>query len=248
MEKGPLEARSSFQTEPCMPTVHGASFALHKGEILGLAGLGGSGINDIFDALFGLQRVQAGYIQIDGETTRLKTPRQAIAHGIGYVPEDRQLCGEFLDLTVCDNICIPEGQTHSVFSRIKRESETAASETYVDRLSIKTESVHVPIRTLSGGNQQKAVIAKWLHAHARILLMSEPTAGIDVAAKAEVNQFIKEIASEGKGILYTSSYISELMDVADRIIVIYRGKIFKEFLRDEYDHNRIYLAINGIES
>jgi len=231
----------------CMPNVHGASFVLHKGEVLGFAGLGGSGINDIFDALFGLQRVQAGEIQIDGEKRRLKNPREAIAHGIGFVPEDRQLCGEFLGLTVRDNICIPRGQRRPLFSRIKRKYERDASEKYVDRLSIKTESVHIPISNLSGGNQQKTVIAKWLHANSRILLMSEPTAGIDVAAKAEVNQFIKEIASEGKGILYTSSYISELMEVADRIIVIYKGKIFKEFPRDEYDHNRIYLAINGID-
>jgi len=230
-----------------MTNVHGVSFALRKGEILGFAGLGGSGIDDIFDALFGLQRVQAGEIQIDGETTRRKNPRQAIAHGIGFVPEDRQLCGEFLGLTVRDNICIPNGQRSLLFSCIKRKDETVASENYVDRLSIKTESVQIPIGNLSGGNQQKAVIAKWLHANSRILLMSEPTAGIDVAAKAEVNQFIKEIASEGKGILYTSSYISELMEVADRIIVIYKGKIFKEFPRDEYDHNRIYLAINGID-
>ena len=230
-----------------MPNVHGASFTLHKGEILGFAGLGGSGIDDIFDALFGLQRVQTGEIQIDGEKTRLRNPRQAIAHGIGFVPEDRQLCGEFLELTVRDNICIPKGQRSLLFSCIKRKDETVACETYVDRLSIKTPSVQVPIRTLSGGNQQKAVIAKWLHANSRILLMSEPTAGIDVAAKVEVTQFIKEIASEGKGILYTSSYISELMEVADRIIVIYKGQIFKEFPRDEYDHNRIYLAINGID-
>lgn len=227
--------------------VHGASFTLHKGEILGFAGLGGSGINDIFAALFGLQRVQSGDIQIHGQQTRLKNPRQAVAHGIGFVPEDRQLCGEFLGLTVRDNICIPQGQTRPLFSRIRREDERLAAETFVDRLSIKTESVHIPIRNLSGGNQQKAVIAKWLHADAHILLMSEPTAGIDVAAKAEVNQFIKEIASKGKGILYTSSYISELMEVADRIIVIYQGRIFKEFTRDEYEHNRIYLAINGIE-
>ncbi len=230
-----------------MPTVHGIDLTLHKGEILGFAGLGGSGINDIFDALFGLQRVQAGHIQINGDAARLKSPRQAIAHGIGYVPEDRQLCGEFLGLTVRDNICIPKGQSSPLFSRIRCGEEIVASETYVDRLSIKTESVHIPISNLSGGNQQKAVIAKWLHANSRILLMSEPTAGIDVAAKAEVNQFIKEIAAEGKGILYTSSYMSELMDVADRIIVMYQGRIFKEFPRDEYDHNKIYLAINGID-
>jgi ABC-type sugar transport system ATPase subunit len=231
-----------------MPNVHGVSFALHKGEVLGLAGLGGAGIEDIFDALFGLQRIQSGEIEIEGERTRLKRPGQAIRHGIGFVPEDRQLCGEFLELTVRDNICIPKGQRSPVFSRIRRKNETLASDEYVRSLAIKTDSVQTPIKNLSGGNQQKAVIAKWLHANSRILLMSEPTAGIDVAAKAEVIRFIKNIASEGKGILYTSSYIAELMEVAGRIIVIYRGKIFREFSRDRYDHNRIYLAMNGIRA
>jgi ribose transport system ATP-binding protein len=229
-----------------MPNVHRVRFELHKGEILGLAGLGGSGIDDIFDALFGLQRIQAGEIEIDGMKTKFKSPRQAIRHGIGFVPEDRQLCGEFLELAVRDNICIPKGQRSPAFSTIRRKGETLASEKYVDSLAIKTDSVQTPIKNLSGGNQQKAVIAKWLHANSRILLMSEPTAGIDVAAKAEVTRFIKSIASEGKGILYTSSYIAELIEVADRMIVIYQGKIFREFRREEYDHNRIYLAINGI--
>ncbi|MBL7044288.1 MAG: sugar ABC transporter ATP-binding protein [Pirellulaceae bacterium] len=230
-----------------MPNVHGVSFAIHQGEVLGLAGLGGSGIDDVFDALFGVQKIRAGQIEIDGEKTKFRNPRQAIGHGIGFVPEDRQLYGEFLELTVRDNICIPKGQRSLAFSTIKRKDETLASEGYVHSLAIKTESVQTPIKNLSGGNQQKAVIAKWLHADSRVVLLSEPTAGIDVAAKAEVNQFIKEIASEGKGILYTSSYISELMEVADRIIVIYRGELFREFSRDEYNHNSIYLAINGID-
>ena len=231
-----------------MANVHGVSFALRNGEVLGFAGLGGSGIDDIFDALFGLQRIQAGAIEVDGEKARLKNPRQAIAHGIGFVPEDRQLCGEFLGLTVRDNICIPKGQRSPLFSTIKREHERVASEKYVDRLSITTPSVQTPIKNLSGGNQQKAVIAKWLHAGSRIILMSEPTAGIDVTAKAQVTRFIQDIASEGKGIVYTSSYISELMEVANRIVVIYKGRIFREFSRDEYDHNRIHLAINGIDA
>ncbi len=229
-----------------MPNVHNVSFALHQGEILGLAGLGGSGIDDTFDVLFGLQKAQAGVIELGGETVKLRNPRQAIRRGIGFVPEDRQLCGEFLELAVRDNICIPKGQQCPAFSLIKRKDETLAAEDFVDNLAIKTDSVQTPIKNLSGGNQQKAVIAKWLHANSRVLLLSEPTAGIDVAAKAEVVRFIKSIAAEGRGILYTSSYISELMDVADRIIVLYRGQVSREFRRDEFDHKKIYLAINGI--
>jgi ABC-type sugar transport system ATPase subunit len=230
-----------------MPQVNDVSFTLRKGEILGFAGLGGSGIDDLFGALFGLARPGSGEIAIDGMATKVANPVQAIRHGIGFVPEDRQLCGEFLDLTVRDNICIPEGQTRALFSRIRKREEQLASASFIERLSIKTESAQTRISNLSGGNQQKAVIAKWLHVGSRIILMSEPTAGIDVAAKAEVNRFIKEIAGEGKGILYTSSYIAELMEVSDRIIVIYKGEVFRVFERDEFDNNRIYLAMNGLE-
>jgi ABC-type sugar transport system ATPase subunit len=228
--------------------VHDVNFTLHQGEILGFAGLGGSGIDDIFSVLFGLQKPQSGMIEIDGKTVEIRNPVHAIKQGIGFVPEDRQLCGEFLGLTVQDNICIPNGQERALFSKIKRKEERLASEGFIDRLSIKTESAQTPIGNLSGGNQQKAVIAKWLHVGSRIILMSEPTAGIDVAAKSEVNRFIQEIASSGKGILYTSSYIAELMEVADRIIVIYKGEVFKVFARSEFDNNKIYLAMNGLEA
>lgn len=226
--------------------VKGVSFNLRKGEILGLAGLGGSGIDDIYGNLFGLQKSVSGDVEIDGRKANLGNPRQAIALGIGLVPEDRQLNGEFLELSVQDNICIPRAQQCPAFSGVRRQVEEVAAEKYVAELSIKTESVLTPIKNLSGGNQQKAIIAKWLEVGSRIILMSEPTAGIDVAAKSEVNKFIQKIAAEGKAILYTSSYITELMDVADRIIVIYRGRIFKEFSRAEFDHNKVYLAMNGI--
>lgn len=230
-----------------MANVKDVSFSLHKGEILGFAGLGGSGIDDVFEALFGLQRKQGGEVCIDDTPVNLNSPGSAIRHGIGFVPEDRQLSGEFLEMTVRDNICIPKGQLRPPFSAIRKREESLASGGFIERLSIKTESTETPIKNLSGGNQQKAVIAKWLEIDSRIIVMSEPTAGIDVAAKSEVNRFIREIASEGKGILYTSSYIAELMDVADRIIVFYKGEIFREFSREEFGNNRIYLAMNGLE-
>jgi ribose transport system ATP-binding protein len=230
-----------------MENLHNVSFSLKKGEVLGFAGLGGSGIDDLFEGLFGLQDRQDGSVRIAGEAVRLDNPGEAIRHGIGFVPEDRQLCGEFLGMTVGDNICIPHGQLSAAFSRIRQAEEDLASEGFIERLSIKTESVQTPISNLSGGNQQKAVIAKWLHMDARIILMNEPTAGIDVAAKSEVNRLISEIAAEGKAILYTSSYIAELMEVADRIIVLYQGEIFTVFPRNAFDNNRIYLAMNGLE-
>ncbi len=229
-----------------LPKVRGINFQLHRGEILGFAGLGGSGIDDVLEYLFGLQVAESGAVEIDGMKVSLKHPRQAIRHGIGLVPEDRQLNGEFLELSVQDNICIAKGQQRPLLSTVRRDDEHSAATKYVAELSIKTDSVHTPIKNLSGGNQQKAVIAKWLDLDSRIILMHEPTAGIDVAAKQEVNRLIQAIAAAGKGIIYTSSDMSELMDVADRIIVIYQGRIFKEFSRLEFDHNALYLAINGI--
>lgn len=228
-------------------TVSDVDFNLHQGEILGFAGLGGSGIDDIFDSVFGMKKLEAGQIHIDGKKVAIKSPRHAIKKGIGLVPEDRQLCGEFLQMTIQDNICIPKGQKSGLFTTIKAKSEKQASKSYIKELAIKTPSDQTIIGDLSGGNQQKAIFAKWLHIKSRIIVMSEPTAGIDIAAKQEVIRFIKEMATEGKGILYTSSYITELMEVADRIIVVYKGEIFKEFVRGQYDHNKIYLAINGID-
>jgi len=230
-----------------LPGVHDVSFALRRGEILGFAGLRGSGVDEVFRHLFGMRPAVSGEVAINGRRTVLKSPRQAIAQGIGYVPEDRHLEGEFLEMSVCDNICIPRAQERAAFSVVQRQSEQAAATRYVAELSIKTDSVQTPIRNLSGGNQQKAVIAKWLEAGSRIILMNEPTAGIDVAAKAEVNRYIQRIAAQGTGILHTSSDIAELMEVSDRILVFYQGRVFREFDRAAFDHNQIHLAMNGIE-
>ncbi|RKF17926.1 sugar ABC transporter ATP-binding protein [Alginatibacterium sediminis] len=223
------------------------SFELHKGEILGFAGLGGSGVEDIFESLYGLKTKQAGDIEIENQHATIRSPMDAIKHGLGFVSEDRQLNGEFLELSVKDNICIPSGQKKRLFSMINRSEETLAAASYIEKLNIKTESSQKLIKNLSGGNQQKAIIAKWLQLQSKIIIMCEPTAGIDVAAKSDVNALIQQIAEEGKGILYTSSYITELMHVSDRIIVVYQGQMFKEFSRSQYDHNQIYLAMNGIE-
>lgn len=223
------------------------SYHLHPGEILGFAGLGGSGVQDIFDNLFGICPKEEGKIAINGQEIDPKNPIEAIKNGIGYVPEDRQLHGEFLEMKVRDNISITAGQQRRYFSKIDRVEEIEATEKYIKRLGIKTPNGEVNISSLSGGNQQKAVIAKWLKVDTNVLVLNEPTAGIDVAAKTEMIEFIKELSCMGKGILYSTSYITELMDVSDRIIVIYKGKIFKEYQKEEFDMNRISLAMNGIE-
>lgn len=223
------------------------NFVVHPGEIVGFAGLGGSGVQDVFDHLFGICPKKSGTVLMNNEEINPKNPIQAIRHSIGYVPEDRQLYGEFLEMKVRDNISVTAGQQRGYFSKIRVNEERKATEHYIDRLGIKTPSGEVNISALSGGNQQKAVIAKWLEIDADLLVLNEPTAGIDVAAKREMIEFIKELSCMGKGILYSTSYITELMDVSDRIVVIYKGKVFKEYNKEEFDSDLISLAINGIE-
>ncbi|MCL5072814.1 MAG: sugar ABC transporter ATP-binding protein [Actinobacteria bacterium] len=237
-----LEAR-----DICTDKVNKISFQLHKGEILGFAGLGGSGIKHLFNHIFGLQRKTSGELFIYGKRINLNNPIHAIKNNIGYVPEDRQLSGEFLNMSVVDNVCIPSAQKKPQFSTIKKKRERISVKEYINKLSLKTPSDQTMIRNLSGGNQQKAIFAKWLNINSNIIIMNEPTAGIDVSAKIEVIKLIKETAQQGKGILYETLDIDELINVSDRIIVIYKGEIFKEFAKKDFDSKKIYLAINGIK-
>ncbi|MGJ8586435.1 MAG: ATP-binding cassette domain-containing protein, partial [Marinosulfonomonas sp.] len=222
------------------------SFELRKGEVFGVAGLGGSGAEDVLNALFGLSALESGEFEVAGQVPALKNPIAAIRAGIGYVPEDRQLAGEFLEMSVSDNVCIAEAQSHSYASTINSAAEIAATHGYIRQLAIKAHSPKVPIKNLSGGNQQKAIIAKWLRVNSRILILNEPTSGIDVHAKKEVFKIIMEIARAGKSILYTTSDISELTSMADRIAVVYNGKLVRIFDRSEFDNGKIHLAMNGI--
>lgn len=231
-----------------MSGVKDVSFQLHPGEILGFVGLDGCGIQGIFDHMFGMNGKQSGTVYMNGKPVKFKNPIQAIRAGIGYVPEDRQHCGEFLDMTVQDNMCITKGQKHPYFSSIKLAEEKAVASEYIQKLGVKTPSGDVKISSLSGGNQQKAIIAKWLNMDVDLLVLNEPTAGIDVAAKTEMIEFIKDLSCMGKGILYTTSYITELMDVADRILVMYKGEIIHEYHQKDFDHNQLFLGINGIEA
>ncbi len=222
-------------------------FKVHPGEIVGFVGLGGSGVQNVFDHLFGMETRKSGVVKVQGKDVNFKNPMQAIKAGVGYVPEDRQLCGEFLDMTVQDNIGITKGQKSRTFAKIKAADEKKATIDYIKTLGIKTPSGDVNISSLSGGNQQKAIIAKWLYADVDLFILNEPTAGIDVAAKTEMIEFIKKLSCQGKGIMYTTSYITELIDVSDRIIVVYKGEILKEYTKEEFDYNKIFLGINGIE-
>ena len=211
--------------------VQDASFQLHAGEILGLAGLMGSGRTELVRALFGIDRIQSGQIVVRGRSVTIHNPEDALKAGICLVPEDRRAQGLVLSHTVKDNTLLP------LLNRIQRngliddKEGDRLVESYVESLQIKTDSIHKVIRLLSGGNQQKVVIAKWLASQPDILLMDEPTAGVDIGAKTEIRDVIRNLADQGKGVIVISSEFTELLALADRILVIRGGMVTQEIDR-----------------
>src|SRR6266545_1702192 len=207
------------------PRVQDVSFQLHPGEILGLAGLMGSGRTELVRALFGIDRVQSGQVAVRGRPLTLRGPEDALAAGICLVPEDRRAQGLVLGHTVKDNLLLPLLGSLQRNGIINDGEGNRLVQSYVDSLQIKTDSIHKVIRLLSGGNQQKVVIAKWLASKPDILLMDEPTAGVDIGAKTEILDIIRQLADEGKGVVVISSEFTELLAVADRVLVIRNGTV-----------------------
>ena len=221
------------------PRVQDISFALHAGEILGLAGLMGSGRTELVRALFGIDRVQAGQIWIRGRTVTIRNPQDALAAGICLVPEDRRAQGLVLSHAVRDNLMLPLLKSLQQNGMINDTRGNRLVQSYVDSLQIKTDSIYKVIRFLSGGNQQKVVIAKWLAAKPDILLMDEPTAGVDIGAKTEILDIIRRLADEGKGIVVISSEFTELLAVADRVLIIRNGVVKQEMARQEIENEEV---------
>jgi ribose transport system ATP-binding protein len=211
--------------------VQDVSFQLHAGEILGLAGLMGSGRTELVRALFGIDRIQAGELAVRGRLVTIQSPEDALKAGICLVPEDRRAQGLVLSHSVKDNMLLP------LLNRIERSGIIDDREgdrlvnSYVESLQIKTDSIRKIIRLLSGGNQQKVVIAKWLASQPNILLMDEPTAGVDIGAKTEICDVIRRLADEGKGVIVISSEFTELLALADRVLVIRGGTVTQEIDR-----------------
>jgi len=207
--------------------VNNANFTLHKGEVLGLYGLMGAGRTELMETIFGLHpKLSSGVLNIEGKNKKFKSPADAIKAGIMLIPEDRKLQGLCLDLNVRTNISITVlDQLQQRGLMINRKKEIAMSKNYIKQLSIKTSSGETLVRNLSGGNQQKIVLAKWLAKNPKVLLLDEPTRGIDVGAKSEIYKLIKGLASEGVGIIVVSSEIPEILAVANRVLIMCEGKL-----------------------
>ncbi|WP_050180228.1 sugar ABC transporter ATP-binding protein [Domibacillus robiginosus] len=209
--------------------VNGVNIRIHAGEVVGLTGLVGAGKSEICKALFGESKLEAGEIQLNGKSVLFRSPYDAVRHGLVLVPEERRREGVFVSESVLSNITVTTLTSMlkaGVLIDFKKERERAAS--IIDRLDVRTPSQEAKVRHLSGGNQQKIAIGKWLLAEADVYIFDEPTKGIDVGAKREIFELIAELAARGKGILYASSEMTEIFGMTDRLYVIYDGQAVLE--------------------
>jgi rhamnose transport system ATP-binding protein len=230
------------------PAFSDVSFDLHSGEILGFAGLVGAGRSEVARVLFGIDRSDRGVIRVGGSPLQIDSPATAVANGIVYVPEDRHRQGLILELSIAMNVALPNLQRTSRlgFASARRERELARG--LFSRLRIKAPSVDTVVGALSGGNQQKVVIAKWLATRPSILILDEPTHGVDVGAKAEVHRLISQLAGEGMAVILISSELPEVLALSDRIIVLREGQVAAHFTREEADQERVMFAATGQEA
>jgi ribose transport system ATP-binding protein len=211
--------------------VRDVSFDVHAGEIVGLAGLMGSGRSELARTLFGIDALTAGEIQIDGSPVRIRRPRDAQRHGLVLVPEDRRTQGLVLDHSVRENLTLTLLQRLSSGGRLDQRETTEVAKEYVHKLDIRARSVHQPVSRLSGGNQQKVVLGKWLATEPRILVLDEPTVGVDIATKAEIVELCHRLADQGRAVVVIASEFAELLALADRIVVLRDGTVERELER-----------------
>ena len=221
------------------------SFVLRRGEIVGLAGLVGSGRTTLAHALFGIDPPERGRVRLDGIDARVSHPGQARELGIAYIPEERQRQGLVLPFPVGENLSLAILRRLSRLGFVDHAREAAVARDFVRRLDIRTPGINVPAAALSGGNQQKVVVGKWLAAQPRVLIMDEPTRGVDVGAKAEIHRLMSELAGRGLGVLLISSELPELLGMSDRILVMHRGRITGELRRDEATQEKIMTLATG---
>jgi rhamnose transport system ATP-binding protein len=222
------------------------SFVVRSGEIVALAGLVGAGRTEVARAIFGIDRWDAGSVEIDGRRLPPGSPSAAMAAGIGLVPEDRRQQGLVMDFSIERNIALASLDTVRRGGLIFRGAERSFARDWALRLQLKYARLSNPVWTLSGGNQQKTVLAKWLGRKPRLLIVDEPTRGIDVGTKAEVHRLLSELAAQGVAVLMISSELPEVLGMADRIVVLFEGRVTREFARADADEDAIMRAATGV--
>ncbi|MFC2990963.1 sugar ABC transporter ATP-binding protein [Halomonas tibetensis] len=222
------------------------SFNVRKGEIVGMYGLVGAGRSEVAETIFGLRTPSAGEILLDGKVASIRSSHDAVVEGIALVPEDRKDQGLILGMNCRDNMTLAGLGTVSSMGFMQTGAERVVYDKYQSAMKIKTPSWRQKVGNLSGGNQQKIVIGKWLHTHPKLLILDEPTRGIDVGSKAEIHALIKELACTGYAVLVISSEMPEVLGVSNRIIAMYDGKVTAEFDGDSVSEDELVQAITGM--
>lgn len=237
-----LEVEGLSVRHPSIPDrtiIDNVSFTLHKGEILGLAGLVGAGRSEMVNAIFGKEKKFGGKVFLESKSIEIRSPRNAIKNGIALVTEDRKADGIIANMSIAENITLPNLKAVSSYGIMSLNKENKFSDKYFKDLMIKAPSMSVLLRQLSGGNQQKVVLAKWIAQNPKVLILDEPTRGIDIATKYEIYRIMVRLAREGVGIIMISSELPELMSMADRIMVISNKKITGILKKHEFSQEKI---------
>jgi ABC-type sugar transport system ATPase subunit len=224
------------------------SFSLRAGEVVGMAGLVGAGRSEIARALFGLDEQASGSVFVRGNRVTIRNAGDAMRHGIGLVPEDRKRQGLVLPMRTRENTTLPTLERFSRLTIVNREAERRTAAMQLERMQVRESYFETPTMTMSGGNQQKVVLAKWLAAESNILILDEPTRGVDVGAKAELHAWIDRMAAEGAAVLLISSELPELLNLSRRILVLRHGELVGEVPRDDADQDTLLRMMAGIKA
>jgi rhamnose transport system ATP-binding protein len=230
----------------CHPTeFDGISFQLRHGEILGLYGLIGAGRSELTQALFGATRASGGRLLLEGRPITILAPADAISAGIVYVPEERGRHGVVLPLSIAENITLPSLRRTARHGFLRAAADFALARQYAERLDVRAASLSQPVGTLSGGNQQKVVVGKWLATHPKVLMLDEPTKGVDIGSKAAIHVFMGELAAEGLAVIMVSSEIPEILGMSDRVLVMREGRMVGLFDRSDLSPEILLRAATG---
>jgi ribose transport system ATP-binding protein len=224
---------------------HDISFSVRAGEIVGVSGLMGAGRTEIMRGIFGLDSIDRGEVLLNGKKVSIKSPSQAVKLGIGFITEDRKDEGLVLDFSIKENIALPILSSFAPKGVINEKSEADFVHMLIKRLTVKTESAETRVGDLSGGNQQKVVIAKWIGISPKVLILDEPTRGVDVGAKREIYQLMNELTDRGVAIIMVSSELPEVLGMSDRILVVHEGKITGELKKEEATQEKIMTLATG---
>jgi len=230
----------------CGTLFQDVDFAVRKGEVLGFYGLVGAGRTEIAETIFGLRNPTAGQIYLNGREVRIHSPIDAVRMGISLVPEDRKGQGLVLSMNCRDNMTLPQVDDMTAGPFVSDGAEIAIFDQYRDKLDIRTPGWRQLVGNLSGGNQQKIVIGKWLSMRPDVLIVDEPTRGIDVGSKSEIHSLIRDLAAQGFAVIVISSEMPEVLHVSDRIVAMFSGKVMREFTSEEVTEDNLIQAISGI--